>query len=243
VQAVTPVTSFREFGSWLDDASVAARGDGFTSISFGYWRMAGTTQTDVPMMAGGVGMTDRLQVTASVPFYQTSYEGTASRGIDDVYVSAKYSLLDPTLTLSEIGLAVSPVMEVLSGGVDNRVHFAIPVTLEFRRQPFRTYASAGYFTRGAVFSGGAVEWTSARSVTLTGSVTHSYSTKNDLILDQGVASRQRADVSFGVGYPLSRMAAASMSIGRSLTSMEQGGTSLALSGGVSFRFSQPTHTP
>ena len=46
-------------------------------------------------------------------------------------------------------------MEVLSAGAtDGRVHFAIPVALELRRQPFRVYGSAGYFTRGAVFSGG-----------------------------------------------------------------------------------------
>ena len=205
--------------------------------------MAGTSQTDIPMMSAGVGMTDRMQLSASVPFYQTSYQGTSTRGIDDVYISAKYNVLDPTLTISEVGLAVSPVVEVLSGVPDDRVHFAIPVTLEVRRAPFRTYGSVGYFTRGAFFSGGAIEWTSSRGVALTGSMTHSYSVKNDVTLDQLAVSPQRADVSFGVGYPLTRTAAASVSIGRSLTSVDQGGTSLALSGGVSFRFSPAAHTP
>jgi hypothetical protein len=37
------------------------------------------------------------------------------------------------------------------------------------------------------------------------------------------------------------MAAAFVNVGRSLTSVEEGGTSLALSGGVSFRFSATTH--
>jgi hypothetical protein len=243
LQTATPSTSFRQFGSWLDDASVAARGDGFTSVTLGYWRMAGTSQTDLPMMSAGVGITDRAQLTASVPFYQTSSQGTSTRGLDDVYISAKYNLLDPTLTISEVGLAVSPVVEVLSGVPDDRLHFAIPVTLEIRRRPFRTYGSVGYFTRGALFSGGALEWTSVHGVTLTGSMTHSYSAKNDVMLDQLAVSRQRADVSFGVGYPLTRTAATSVSIGRSLTSVDQGGTSLALSGGVSFTFAAAASRP
>ena len=243
LQTTTPSTSLRQFGSWLDDSSVAARGDAFTSINFGYWRMAGASQADMPMMSGGIGMTDRLQLTASVPFYQASYQGTSTRGLDDVYVSGKYNILDPTLTLSEIGLAISPVVEVLSGAPNDRLHFAIPVAVEIRRQPFRTYGSVGYFTRGALFSGGALEWTSVRGVTLTGSMTHSYSAKNDMTLDQLAVSRQRADVSFGVGYPLTRTAAASVSVGRSLTSIDEGGTRLALSGGVSFRFSGARQTP
>ena len=60
--------------------------------------------------------------------------------MDDIYLSAKYVLVDPTLTLSEVGVAVSPVVEVLSAGaLDGRVHFAVPVNVEFRRLPFRVY--------------------------------------------------------------------------------------------------------
>jgi hypothetical protein len=48
--------------------------------------------------------------------------------------------------------------------------------------------------------------------------------------------RQRMDVSLGVAYPLGAMAATFVNVGRSLTSLEEGGTSLALSGGISLRF-------
>ena len=236
VLAATTTVSFRQFGSWLDDASVSSRGEGYTSIGFGYWRMAGTSQTDVPMVSGGLGVSDRMQVSASVPFYAANYDGATTRGVDDVYIGAKYSIVDPTLTLSEIGFAVSPVLEVLSGAPSDRVHAAIPVSIELRRTPFRYYASAGYFTRGSAFSGGAVEWSSARGLVLTGSVTQAYSVKADVALDQAGVSRQRADVSASLGYPLAQRVSLSMSIGRSLTSIEQGGTSLALSGGATFRF-------
>jgi len=164
-------SSFRQFGSWLDDASSSYKGDSYASLGVGYWRLAESSQVNAPMLGMGWGVSDRLQVSASVPFYHTTYAGATSSGMDDLYFGAKYTLIDPTLTLSEFGLAVNPIVEVLSAGnPDGRVHFALPVNVELRRQPFRMYGSAGYFTRGSVFGGGALEWTSARMI-LTGSLT------------------------------------------------------------------------
>src|SRR4051812_8761541 len=232
-QPVAPVASFRQFGTWLEDATVAPRGDAFTSISAGRWQMAGTAQTDLPMISGGVGLSDRMQVSATVPFYQSTYQGASARGVDDIYVTAKYNILDPTLTVSEIGFAVSPVVEILSGALADRLHLALPVSIEVRRLPFRVYGAAGYFTRGSMFSGAAVEWTSSRGMSLTGSVTQSYSVKADPALDAQSVSRQRADVSGALAVPVASNVSVSISGGRSLTSIEQGGTTLALSGGVS----------
>ena len=240
--APVPISTYRQFGAWLDDASAAGAGEGYTSIGVGHWRMLGSTQTNLPMLGVGVGVTDRMQVGASVPFYRASYEGGSASGMDDVYLSAKYTLVDPTLTLSEFGLAISPTMEVLSAGnPDGRVHFAVPVSVEVRRQPFRVYGSAGLFTRGSFFSGAALEWSAPGGMALTGSLTQSYSLKDDAVLDSIGIGRQRTDVSFGVAYPLGTMAATFVNVGRSLTSVEEGGTSLALSGGISFRFSTVTN--
>jgi len=72
---------------------------------------------------------------------------------------------------------------------------------------------------------------------LTGALTQSYSLKDDAVLDSMGIGRQRMDVSLGIAYPLGTSAATFVSVGRSLTSMEEGGTSLALSGGISLRFS------
>jgi len=195
------------------------------------------------MLGAGWGFTDRLQVSASVPFYHTNNAGTTASGVDDIYLGAKYTIVDPTLTLSEFGLAVNPVVEVLSAGnPDGRVHFALPISVELRRQPFRIYGSAGYFTRGSVFAGGALEWTSSRLI-VTGSLTQSHSVKEDLVLDSLGVSRQHVDVAGSVAVPVTSRTAAFMSIGRSLSPIEEGGTRLALSGGLSFRFSAPTATP
>ena len=242
VPTAVPISTYRQFGAWLDDASAAGRGEGYTSIGVGHWRMLGSTQTNLPMLGVGIGVTDRMQVGASVPFYRASYEGGSASGMDDVYLSGKYTLVDPTLTLSEFGLAISPTMEVLSAGSpDGRVHFAVPVSMELRRLPFRVYGSAGLFTRGSFFSGAAVEWSAPGGTVLSGAFTQSYSLKDDAALDSMGIGRQRMDVSLGVAHGLGTMAAAFVNVGRSLTSVEEGGTSLALSGGLSFRFNAITN--
>lgn len=237
------VSSFRQFGSWLDDASSSYQGDSYASFGIGYWRLAEGSQVNAPMLGMGLGVTDRLQVSASVPFYHTSYAGTTSSGMDDLYFGAKYTIVDPTLTLSEFGLAVNPIVEVLSADPgDGRVHFALPVNVELRRQPFRMYGSAGYFTRGSVFAGGALEWTGTRMI-VTGSLTQSHSIKEDLVLDGMGVGRQNVNVSGAVALPVTDRMAAFVSVGRTLTPIEEGGTRLALSGGVSFRFSALSATP
>jgi hypothetical protein len=240
---VGPVSSYRQFGSWLDDASSSYRGESYASFGVGYWRLAEGSQVNAPMLGMGWGVSDRLQVSASVPFYHSSYAGTTASGLDDLYFGAKYTVIDPTLTLSEFGLAINPVVEVLSAESGNgRVHFALPVNVEVRRQPFRIYGSGGYFTRGSVFAGGALEWTATR-VVLTGSLTQSYSIKEDLVLDgMGVGSRN-VNVSGAVALPVTQRMAMFVNVGRTLTPIEEGGTKLAVSGGVSLRFSALTATP
>jgi hypothetical protein len=197
------------------------------------------SQINVPMLGAGVGVTDRMQLSASVPFYNVRYDGGSARGLDDMYVGAKYTVIDPTLTISEFGLAVSPVMEILSPGApDGRVHFAIPVSVELRRAPFRVYGSAGYFTRGSVFTGGALEWASPSRMIITGVLTQSYSLQGDPVLDQMQVGRQRVDAMASAAYPIGTLAVAYASVGRSLSSLDEGGTSLALTGGMSVRFSR-----
>jgi hypothetical protein len=244
VSTPTAVTTFRQCGSWLDDASAPTPGEGRTGIGIGYWRVAGGSQIDVPMLDVGYGFTSRLQASASVPFYRASFTGATDRGLDDVYLSAKFTAIDPAARESQFGLAISPVMEILSsGGADGRVHFALPVSMELRRQPFRVYGSAGYFSRGSFFSGGALEWATSSGMMLTGALTQSYSMKEDSVLDALGLGKQRVDVTAGVAYPVMSVAAAYVAVGRSLTSIDEGGTSLSLAGGVSFRFSTSKATP
>jgi hypothetical protein len=51
-----------------------------------------------------------------------------------------------------------------------------------------------------------------------------------------MVGRQRLDAMASTAYPLGSLAVGYASVGRSLSSLEEGGTRLALTGGVSLRF-------
>ena len=234
-------SQFRQFGVWLDDATTRAKGGGSAGFGFGYWRGAGASLIDIPMLDGSYAMTDRFQIGMSVPFYRTEYGGTASRGVDDMYFSGKIVLIDPALKDARFGIAVIPVLEVLSPGFfDDRVHWALPVSAEFRLSPVRVYGSTGFFSRGAVFGAGAVEWTSPEGTSLTFSLTRSVPTGEDATGLSG----GRSDFSVAVGRPLSDAVSAYVGIGRTLSSPDESNkTSLAVSAGVSFGFSGKSAFP
>lgn len=236
--------SFRQFGLWLDDASAPTHGEGRTGIGFGYYRLDGASHMNAPSLDVGYGLTNRWQVSASVPFYRSSFQGTTSQGLDDMYLSAKWTVVDPEETGARVGFAVSPVVELLSSGApDGRLHFAFPISLELRRQPYRIYGSTGYFTRGSLFTAVAIERALQSGLVFTGALTHSYSTRDDAELDAIGLSRKRMDVTAAAAYPIFGSAAAYVSVGRTLTSIDEGGTTLALSGGLSFRFHTNGATP
>jgi hypothetical protein len=236
--AQASVPTFRQFGSWLDDASSPAAGSGWTGIGIGYWRVPGGSQIDVPILNLAYGVTNRVQLSATVPFYRARYLGSTARGLDDVYVSSKFVAVDPATSDGNVGLAVSPLLEILSTGstAGGRVQWALPVSAEIRAGAARLYGSAGYFSRGAVFTGAAIEWTAASGTMLTGALTQSLSTSE---IDSGAAvatSRNRVDAMFAVAHPLTTAMAGYASVGRSLTSIDEGGTSFAFGAGISIRF-------
>jgi hypothetical protein len=234
---------FRQFGSWLDDASAPTPGLGQTTVALGHWKMPGVSQTNLPMLSAGIGVSDHLQVTASVPFYRTNFDGVTASGMDDSYIGAKYNVIDPTLSLSEIGLSIGSFVEIVSAGAGGRLHFVLPVSIEMRRAPFRWYASAGYFSRGAVFSAGAIEWAAPHGVTLTGSLTGSYSTQTNAVLDARLVGRQRVDVSAGASHALGNQASTFVNVGKNLSSGVAGTSSMGVSGGISFWFRTTTAMP
>jgi hypothetical protein len=234
-------SQFRQFGVWLDDSTTRAEGGGSVGLGIGYWRGPGASLLDLPMLDGSYAVTDRFQFGMSVPFYRTGSEGTTSRGVDDMYFSGKIVFVDPALKGARFGIAVIPVLEVLSPGFfDDRVHWALPVSAEFRATPVRLYGSTGYFSRGAVFAAGAIEWTSAEGTSLTFSLTRSAPTNEDTT---GV-SGGRSDFSVSVGRSLNDEISAYAGVGRTLSSPDESNkTSLAVSAGISFSFSAKSANP
>ena len=236
--ATVSTSQFRQFGVWLDDATTRAEGGGSVGIGVGYWRGNGASLVDIPMIDGSYAVHDRVQLGMNVPFYRSESSGTTSRGVDDMYFSGKIVLIDPALKDARFGIAVIPVLEVLSPGFfEDRVHWALPVSLEFRATPVRVYGSTGYFSRGAVFGAGAVEWTSPAGTSLTFSLTHTAPTAEDT---SGLTGG-RSDFSVAVGRSLNDAASVYVGGGRTLSSPDETNkTSFAISGGISFSFSAKT---
>jgi hypothetical protein len=233
-------STFRQFGVWLDDASAPTKGVGRVGIGGGYWRATGISVVDVPIVDLAYGVHHRLQLAATVPFYQSTYAGTTSRGLDDVYLSGKIIAVDPATSRSRIGLAVSPVLEILSAGYTaDRVHWALPVSLELRTSPVRVYGSAGYFSRGAAFGGVALEWTTPAGTAITGGFTQSFSTTDNAIGSPG----GRSDVSVSAAHALTDLVVAYVSAGRSLSTPDGNATTLGIAGGFSLTFSGGTASP
>ena len=60
--------AIRQFGAWLDDASLLAPGDAWTSITLGHYRSFAGSQTDFPVIDAGFGITRRAQFGVTVPY-------------------------------------------------------------------------------------------------------------------------------------------------------------------------------
>ena len=65
----------------------------------------------------------------------------------------------------------------------------------------------------------------------------------DVASCESVQRGLRSGVSGAVAMPVTDRVAAFVNLGRTLTPIEEGGTKLALSGGISIRFSALTSTP
>ena len=233
-------TGIRNFGAWLDDASLLPEGIGSMSVSFGWFRSPVFHEFDVPVVDGAVGMTRRVQFGFSVPYYHANEPGgPVARGIGDLYLNAKVQLRDPAANSHGIGFAVSPVLEVLStdpGPEGNQLNWALPASIEVQRQRVRAFASAGYFSRGSLFASGAVELALSDRLWATGAITRSHSTKNDEFSNLLGLSPSRTDVNGGVTYLVASTVAAFGNVGRTISRQDANSASLVVSAGVSYSF-------
>ena len=241
---VVPGNGVRHFGVWLDDASILPIGSGWTTFGIGYWRSTLGHQWDVPSLDAGFAPMPKLQLGISAPVSHATYlDGYTTRGLGDMYVSAKYGLINPESNKSKFGLAVSPVLEILSSapvgdtaGI-GRVQWAIPVTAERRFDKFRVYGAGGYFSRGAIFASGALEVPVNQKVTVTGTLSHSRSLTDDPLSDAMGLSKTRLDLSGGIMYVMTSSAVMFASLGRTISQTDANASTLAVSGGVSFSLS------
>ena len=230
----------RNFGSWLDDASVMTPGAGFMSFAVGYWKMPGFTEFDVPAFDIGTALTRRIQVGASVPVYHAAEPGgPVSRGVGDLMLNTKIQLRDPASNRNRLGFAVIPVLEVHSAAPapgTSRVSWGLPASIELQRDGWRAYGSGGYFSRGAVFASGAVEVGLGRRTWVTGTISESHSIKQDDLSEALGLSKTRRDISGGATVVVSNALAVFGSAGRTISRRDWNSATFFMTGGVSISF-------
>jgi hypothetical protein len=230
----------RNFGTWLDDASVMERGSGFVTIGFAYWRGTAFREFDLPLVDTGMAVHKRVQVGVSFPYYYAGEPGgPVVRGLGNVYMTTKVQLRDPES--HPVAFAVTPMLEVLdSAPLDgaSRVNWALPANVEFRREGWRAFGSGGYFSRGALFASGAVEAALSNRAWVVASLSQSYSIKADELTAALALPRGQTDVSGGLTVALSPKIATYATVGHTVSNREINAGTLNLAGGVSFNFSR-----
>ena len=239
--ALQPSSLFPQFGTWLDDATTAAVGAGYISMGASYWRGANADQVDAPILGVTYGITNRAQLSATVPFYRATYEGFSGGGLDTIYISGKIAVVDPDAENGRFGLAIGAGAEILSAGSADasRAHWVVPLSLELRSAAFRVYGSTGYFSRGAFFAAGAFEWTVPTGTSLTASLAHSASVHG--VTAATIASVPRSslrDASVFLSHPVSSTASVFVGGSRTFSGTWIDGAS-SVSGGFSLRFASP----
>jgi hypothetical protein len=234
-------TGVRNFGSWLDDATVLDPGSGFVSVGFGLWQSPAYREIDLPTIDSGFAVTRRLQVGMTVPYYHASDSGVAAaHGFGDVYLNAKLQLRPPGT--GQTGVSAIPMLEILSiAPLDgrSRVQWALPISVERQMSGLRLMASGGYFSRGALFGAAALEFELSDRAWLTSSLSHSYSTHHDDLSAALGVHKARTDVSGGLTYALRPDIAVYGTLGRTISGQDVNSASLIAAAGISFGLKHP----
>jgi hypothetical protein len=230
----------RSFGSWSDDTFVLAPGEAWLGVSAGYWRLPFGDQTDAPILDATVGLVRRVHVGVTLPISTLTPldGGRAERFLGDSYVSAKIGLRDAE---SGLGLAIAPILEILADGswpgADGqpigRVHWGIPVNLEYKADRWRAYGSAGYLSRGAVFATGTLDVSLGSRAGALVMLSQAYSTNPPP--PSTMLPRARTDLHGGAYALLSAALSVYGVVGRTISRAEIDSPSLAISAGIAFR--------
>ncbi len=230
----------RTTGVWLDDATVIDPGSSLLAISWDRWESPLGSQQFFPSTSFSIGVNNRVQAQASIPYmYGGSGQAFSSASLGDVYAGAKIAVAGLS---GPVGLALIPTVEILGAQYatgSDRLHWVLPASVEFRGGPARVYATTGYFSRGAVFVGGAVDGQVTNRVALVGSLTLTHPVGTQASSDGTLATSQ-VDVGGGVFVSVTDRFAVFGNVGRTISQLQQDSTSSLVSVGVAITLRQGT---
>jgi hypothetical protein len=245
--AAPPTTSVGSGGAspiaWVDDATVLDSGGVAFAVSMLRWSGGGMSELNVPVIDIALGLTRRVQFSASIPRVVASSDPNgAVGGLGTSYFSGKIAVFGDEKR--GVKLAVSPTLEVLSPGVvdalapgEHRVQMGFPVSAELDRGPVRVYGATGYFTRGAWFTGAGVSVVLTERTAVSGGFSRSW--RRALTPDVPLGDRDRNELSGSVSYGVTPSMRMFGSLGRTIATLDENGAGTVIAGGVSFFFAAP----
>lgn len=240
-------TRIRSFGSWLDDASTLAPGEAWLTLSAQRWASPSFSGSDLPVTDLAVGLVDRVHAFVALPITSYAYEGEERvREVGDVYVGAKIALR--SADAGGLGLSTTPALEIVGSDsiIDSgmqRVSLVVPVNAEWRRGRGRVYGSAGFFTRGAWFAGGALERQLSNSFVATGALSLMGSTEDPAISEFYGLHHRRVDASGSIAWIPAPTVVLFAGVGRTLSAMDIDATRYAFSVGAALNIRRPGARP
>jgi hypothetical protein len=226
--------------AWVDDASVLESGGVAVAVSVLRWTGSGLSEVNFPVVDVAVGLTRRVQFSASVPHIVGSGDPAGSvGGLGTSFFSTKIGVIDNRKYHTK--LAVSPTLELLSPGAaewlapgEHRVQLGLPVSAEIDHGPMRVYGAAGYFTRGAWFTGAGVGLALHDKIGVSGGFSRAW--RRSGVPDVPLGERDRKEISGGASYALTPFVHVFASVGRTIATLVDNGAGATIGGGVSYFF-------
>jgi hypothetical protein len=230
--------------AWVDDATVLDSGGVAIAVSMLRWSGGGLSEVNVPVVDVALGLTKRVQLSASVPRVVGSTDPNgAVGGLGTSYFSAKIGVADNQR--HGVKVAVSPTLEVLSPGVidalapgEHRVQMGFPVSAEVDRGPVRVYGATGYFTRGAWFTGAGMSLVVGEKTAVSAGFSRSW--RRAVTPDVPLGDRDRNELSGSLSYAVAPSVRVFGSLGRTIATLDENGAGTVIGGGVSIFFTAPS---
>jgi hypothetical protein len=226
--------------AWIDDASVLPPGDAALSISMMRWQGPSVSEIQVPIVGASMGLTDRVQLGASIPRVAGNDLAGTTGGLGTTYISAKVGVLNGERF--GVKLAAAPTIEILGSDAlsslapgENRTKFGLPISAEIDRGSARLFASGGFFSGGVWFAGGGVGLQATPRVSLSAALSRAWTTDST-----GTVLGDRREVSGGVGFEVRPQLSLYGSVSQTIGTADQDGAGTTVSGGVILLIARPS---
>ena len=224
---------------WIDDANLMPSGAMSVDLSMSRWQGDGIGETTLPVVNFAVGLSDRFQLALSVPRVVGDEAAGIAGGIGTTFVSGKYAAY---VSDSGLKVAVAPTLELLGANVlpslgpnEKRAQFGVPVSLELDSGGRRAYFSTGWFSRGVWFAGAGLGLQVHRRVGVSASFSRSWTSVDPVLLE----SRDKAELSGGVGIALAPHVSVFASASHTIATSVENGAGATVSAGMSFYIPPP----